>query len=123
MEAVLAKATKVSLREVSAAVNGERKLAPTALRKLSQAAAQLEAADREQANYVLKLLEAVKELCQHVDMRKVAAQSGVDRTNLAHVLSGRRKPRQAMLAKLDIVLTQAFKSPNRPLSRGCYEFD
>jgi transcriptional regulator with XRE-family HTH domain len=108
----LAKAAKVSLREVSVAVNGERVLAASTLRKLSRAAAQLEAADREQVERVQDLLEKVRERCQHIAMRKFAAQAGVDAANLYRVLCGRRKPSQAMLAKLEIILAQDPKSSN-----------
>jgi transcriptional regulator with XRE-family HTH domain len=59
------------------------------------------------------LLETVRERCQHVGMCKFAARAGVDAANLSRVLDGRRKPSQAMLAKLEIVLAQDSKSPNR----------
>jgi L-lactate utilization protein LutB len=106
----LAKAAKVSLREVSAAVNREGVLAT--LRKLSRAAAQLEAADQEQAERVQDLLEKIRERCQHIGTRKFAAQAGVDAANLSRLLDGRRKPSQAMLAKLEIILAQDPKLPN-----------
>jgi hypothetical protein len=97
----MAEAARVSLREVSVVVNGERELAPTTLRKLSRAATQLEAADQEQAERVQDLLETVRERCQHVGMRKCAAQAGVDAANLSRVLDGRRKPSQWLLTKLE----------------------
>jgi hypothetical protein len=100
----LAKAAKVSLREVSAAVNCEQVLAPTSLRKITWAAAQLEAGDREQAEHMQELLETVRKRCLHVGVRKFAAHAGVDGTNLARALSGRRKPSEAMLVRLEVAL-------------------
>jgi hypothetical protein len=88
-------------------------LAPTTLRKFSWAVTQLEAADREQAERVQDLLETVRERCQHVGMRKFAVQAGVDAADLTRVLDGRRKPSQAMLARLEIGLAQDSKLPNR----------
>jgi hypothetical protein len=59
-------------------------------------------------------LETVSERCQHVGMRKFAAQAGVDAANLSRVLDGRRKPSKAILAKLEIVVAQNLKLP-KPL--------
>ena len=101
---VLAKAEKVSLREVSAAVNCERVLAPISLRKLTWAAAQLEAGDRERAEHVQELLEMVRKRCQHVGVRRFAAHARLDGTNLARALSGRRRPSEAMLVRLKVAL-------------------
>ena len=106
----LAKAARVSLREVSAGLHGDKELDSATLAKLSRAVSRLEAVDREQAEYVQKLLEAVRERCQHIGIRKFATRAGVDGTNLARVLSGRRKPSQTMLAKLGIILAQNSKA-------------
>jgi hypothetical protein len=53
---------------------------------------------------VQELLETVRKRCQHVGVRRLAAHSGVDGTNPARVLSGRRKPSEAMLARLEVAL-------------------
>jgi transcriptional regulator with XRE-family HTH domain len=100
----LAKAAKVSLREVSSAVHTEQELTPTTLGTFSRAVARLEAADREPAEHLQELLETVRKRCQHVGVRRLAAYSGVDGTNLARVLSGRRKPSEAMLVRLEEAL-------------------
>jgi hypothetical protein len=100
----LAKAAKVPLREVSAALHTEMELTPATLARFSRAVARLEAADRERAEHVQELLETVRKRCQHVGVRRLAAHSGVNGTNPARVLSGRRKPSEAMLARLEVAL-------------------
>ncbi len=73
--------------------------------------AHLEAADREQAEHTQKLLEAVRDRCYRTGVRLFARQANVDEANLAHVLSGRRKPSGVMLAKLETALAQ---DPSHP---------
>ncbi len=58
----------------------------------------------KQAERVQKILDAVKDQCQRTSVRQYGKQAGVDEANLAHVLSGRRKPSQVMLAKLQATL-------------------
>jgi hypothetical protein len=53
-----------------------------------------------------KLLKAASERCQQIGLRWFAAQATADRANLTHVLSGRRKPSQLMLAKLETALAR-----------------
>ena len=101
----LAKAAGVSLREVSAIVCGEWKPTTTTLAKLYWAVSQLESACREQAEYTQKVLDAVRRYCQRVSVRRLANEADMDGANLAHVLSGRRKPSRAMLAKLEAALS------------------
>jgi transcriptional regulator with XRE-family HTH domain len=48
----------------------------------------------------------VREQCQQTSLRHVAAQAGVDAANLSHVLTGRTRPSEAMLARLEAALVQ-----------------
>ena len=60
----------------------------------------LEAAHRERSEHEQAVLAAVKERCRVLTVREFAAAAGVDPANLSHVLSARRRPSRAMLAKL-----------------------
>ncbi len=101
---VLAKAARVSLREVSAALCGKREPTSATLEKLYRTVPRMEVADREQAEHVQEVLDAVRKRCQRFGVRRFAKQAGVDAANLAHVLSGRRKLSQIMQTKLEVAL-------------------
>ncbi len=105
----LAKAAHVSLRDVSAALCGKQEPTSATLEKLYRAVPRLEALACEEDEHVQEVLDAVKKRCQRFGVRWFADQSGVDAANLAHVLSGRRKPSQAMLAKLEVALTSSWE--------------
>jgi transcriptional regulator with XRE-family HTH domain len=64
----------------------------------------LEREASEVAESAREVLEGIKERCQAIGVRRFAKQAGVDSANLAKVLSGRRRPSRAMLAKLKAAL-------------------
>jgi transcriptional regulator with XRE-family HTH domain len=100
----LATAAGVSLGEVSAVLLRKRRPTPATLAKLYKAVSRLETEAREQGRQVREVLEAVRTQCRRIGVRQFAKQAKVDAANLAHVLSGRRKPSQMMLAKLEAAL-------------------
>ncbi len=100
----VAKAVSMSLRDISAFVQGKRKPTPSMLTKLRRAMPRLETAHREQSVYMQEALDAVREHCQNASVQQLANQAHVDGANLAKILSGRHKPSQAMLAKLEMTL-------------------
>jgi len=106
----LAKAARVSLREVSAVLCGKRGLASATLEKLYRTVPGMEAADREQAEHVQEILDAVREQCQRFGVRQFAERAGVDAANLAHILSGRRKLSQITQTKLDVTLKISYET-------------
>jgi transcriptional regulator with XRE-family HTH domain len=60
----------------------------------------------EEAELVREVLEPDKRRCQLIGVRRFAKRAGVDVANLANVLSERRRPNRAMLAKLQAALAQ-----------------
>jgi len=103
----LAKTAGVSLSEVSAVLLGKRRPSLATLSKLYRAAAHLEKDAREQAEYVQEVLDAVRDWCQCISIRQFAKLAEVDEANLAHVLSGRRKPSRITVAKLEAALARS----------------
>lgn len=101
---VLAKAAHVSLREVSALLHSGHNTAPVTLAKLYRTTPRLEAALLEKVEHTQDVLNEVKVCCQSSGVRWFAAYAGVDQANLARILSGRRKPSEAILAKLELAL-------------------
>jgi hypothetical protein len=97
----LAKVADVSLSEVSAVLLSKRRPSLATLSKLYRAVSRLEREAREQAEHVRVIVDAVRRLCPLIGVRGFARQAGVDGANLVKVLSGHRKPSQAMLAKLE----------------------
>ncbi|MDP9440315.1 MAG: helix-turn-helix transcriptional regulator, partial [Actinomycetota bacterium] len=102
----LAEAAGVSLSEVSAVLLGKRKPRPAMLAKLRRALDNLEAEAREASEHARGVLERAKETCQVLGLRRFAEWAGVDASNLARVLNGRRSPSLPMLAKLRACLTE-----------------
>ncbi len=102
----LAEAAGVSLSEVSAVLLGKREPRPATLAKLHRALANLEGEAREASEHARELLERAKEACRAMGQRRFAERAGVDASNLAHVLNGRRKPSQLMLENLRACLTE-----------------
>ena len=100
----LAKASGISISEVSAILLGKRQPTRTTLSKLFQAIPRLEREATEEAEHVREVLDAVGRHCRLVGVREFARQAGVDGANLAKVLDGRREPRPMMLAKLEAAL-------------------
>jgi transcriptional regulator with XRE-family HTH domain len=96
----LAQAAGISLSEVSAVLLGKHQPSPTTLSKLYRAVSCLEREVREQTEQVQEVLDAVRERCQQIGLRRFAEQARVDAANLASVLKGRRIPSQRMLMKL-----------------------
>lgn len=100
----LAKAARLSLREVSALLHSGHNAVPVTLAKLYRTIPRLEAAFLEKVEHTQDVLNEVKICCQSSGVRWFAAYAGVDQANLAHILSGRRKPSEAILAKLELAL-------------------
>ena len=108
----LAKVADVSLSELSALLSANGDLASRLyLSFTGQSHAWREA--REQGRLVREVLETVRDQCRRIGVRQFAKRAKVDAANLAHVLSGRRKPSQVMLAKLEKALEQGSDWPNR----------
>jgi hypothetical protein len=97
----LARATRLSASEVSLLVRGEGQSTRATLEKLFRATQSLAVERQEQMSHVQAVLAAVRERCQQTGVRQFAEQVGIDAGNLSSVLAGRRKPSQAMLAKLE----------------------
>jgi transcriptional regulator with XRE-family HTH domain len=91
---------------VSAILSGKRRPTPATLAKLYRALPRLEQEASEEPELVREVLEGVKRRCQLIGVRRFAKRAGVDAANLAKVLSGRRRPSQAMLAKVQAALAQ-----------------
>jgi transcriptional regulator with XRE-family HTH domain len=102
----LATAADVSLSEVSAVLLRKRKPTPATLAKLYRAVSRLERQASEEVEHVQEVLDAVRRRCRLAGVREFARRAGVDGANLAKVLSGHRKPSQAMLAKLEAALAR-----------------
>ncbi len=102
----MAKASNTSLSVVSAIVRGNRRPTPATLAKLYRALPVLEREASEEAELARELLAAVKQRCHVIGVREFARRAGVDGANLTHILSGRRKPSEALLIKLEAALTQ-----------------
>ncbi len=102
----LAKAAGVSLSELSAVLRRKRKARPATLMKLRRALVDLGTEACEASDHAKGVLERAKEACRVMGRRRFAERAGVDASNLAHVLNGRRKPSQLMLAKLQACLTE-----------------
>ncbi len=102
----LAEAAGVSLSEVSAVLLGKREPRPATLAKLHRALANLEGEAREASEHARELLKRAKEACRAMGQRRFAERAGVNASNLAHVLNGRRKPSQLMLENLRACLTE-----------------
>lgn len=96
----LAKASDVSLSEVSAILQGKRRPRRETLATLWHAAVALEQAEQEREAEARDVIEAVRERCQEIGLREVARRTGVDAANLSKVLSGCRKLSNAMLKSL-----------------------
>jgi transcriptional regulator with XRE-family HTH domain len=97
----LARASCTSLSEVSAILHSKRKSTLATLAKLHRALPYLDREANDQTKHVHELLDATKDECRRIgSIRQFARQAGVDGANLAHVLSGRRKPSQGMLMKV-----------------------
>jgi hypothetical protein len=102
----LAAESGVSLREVSAILQGQREPSRGTRMKLNRAALQLQAVERERAKHVARVLAAVQEHCQQMSVRQFAALARVHYPHLTEVLSGRRQPSRTMLARLETRLAQ-----------------
>ena len=100
----LARASNTTLSVVSAILSGKRRPTPGTLAKLYRALPRLEQEASEEAESAREVLEAIKERCQAIGVRRFAKQAGVDAANLAKVLSGRRKFSETMRAKLEVAL-------------------
>ena len=79
---------------------GKRVPRPATLARLHGALASLEAEDRETTEHAGEVLGRAEEACQRSGLRQTAERVGVDAANLARVLSGRRKPSELMLERL-----------------------
>jgi transcriptional regulator with XRE-family HTH domain len=101
---MIARAACVSLRDVSALLCGKQEPTPATLKKLYRAIPRLETAYLEKAEHTQNVLNEVKVCCQSSSERWFAARAGVDQADLARILSGRRKPSEAILAKLELTL-------------------
>ncbi len=102
----LATAAGVSLSEVSAVLLRKRTPTAATLAKLYRAVSRLEREASEEAEHVQEVLDAVRRSCRLLGVRQFARQAGIDGANLAHVLSGRRRPSQVMLVKLQAALAR-----------------
>jgi hypothetical protein len=102
----LAKSAHVSLREVSTLFRSGHNIVPDGLAKLYRAIPRLEAAFLEKAEHTQDVLNEVRACCQKNSVRQLAACAEVDQANLTRILSGRRKPSEAILAKLELALTK-----------------
>jgi transcriptional regulator with XRE-family HTH domain len=101
----LAKAARISLREVAASLCGKREPTSATLTKLYRTVPRMETATREQAEYIQKVLKQAEEVCQRIGLRRFAEQAEIDAANLAHVVNGQRRPSRMMLTKLEIALS------------------
>ncbi len=79
---------------------GKRVPRPATLARLHGALASLEADARQTTEHEGEVLGRAEEACQRSGLRQTAEWAGVDAANLAHVLSGRRKPSGLVLEKL-----------------------
>jgi len=102
----LAEAADVSLSQLSEVLLGKREPRPATLAKLRRALANLEAQARKASEVERGVLKRVRGMCRAMGQRRFADRAGVDSSNLAHVLNGRRKPSQLMLEKLRACLTE-----------------
>ena len=100
----LASASNTSRSVVSAILCGKRGPTLTALGKLYRALPRLEQEASGEAESAREVLEAIKERCQAIGVRRFAKQAGVDAANLTKVLSGRRRFGETMRAKLEVAI-------------------
>ncbi len=100
----LASAADTSLSMVSAILSGKRGPTPATLAELYRALPRLEQVASEEAESAREVLEAIKERCQAIGVRRFAKQAGVDAANLTKVLSGRRRFSETMRAKLEVAI-------------------
>lgn len=70
------------------------------------ALAGLEAEAREATECAREVLDRAEEACLRIGRRRFAKRARGDAANLAHELSGRRKPSQLMLEKLQASLSR-----------------
>jgi transcriptional regulator with XRE-family HTH domain len=102
----LASASDTSLSVVSAILCGKCRPNAATLAKLYQALPRPERVASEEAQLAREVLGTVKRRCQPIGVRRFARYAEVDGANLTKILSGRRTPSRAMLAKLEAALTQ-----------------
>ncbi len=100
----LAEVAGVSAREVGAILRGERQPTQATRMKLARAIPRLEAAKRQRAEHERAVLQGVRARSRGLSVRRFAAMAGVHYPHLTEVLSGRRRPSRAMLAKLEAAL-------------------
>ena len=100
----LARASNTSLSVVSAILRGKRRPNPATLANLYRALPLLQREALEEAELAQEVLEAVRQGCDVIGVRRFARRAGVDAANLAKILSSRRRPSRAMLAKLEAAL-------------------
>jgi transcriptional regulator with XRE-family HTH domain len=100
----LARASDTSLSVVSAILRGKRRPSSATLAKLYRALPLLQREALEEAELAQEVLEAVRQGCDVIGVRRFARRAGVDAANLAKILSSRRRPSRAMLAKLEAAL-------------------
>ena len=99
----LARASGLSVGEVSSVLSRCRSPKPKILAGLLKAVNTLEAAERSMTEHLQVVLTAVRKQCQRQGLRQVALATGMDVRNLAHVLAGRRQPSCRMLKVLESV--------------------
>jgi transcriptional regulator with XRE-family HTH domain len=100
----LARASNTSLSVLSAILIGKLRPTPVTLAKLYRALPLLQREALEEAELAQEVLEAVRQGCDVIGVRRFARRAGVDAANLAKILSSRRRPSRAMLAKLEAAL-------------------
>jgi transcriptional regulator with XRE-family HTH domain len=100
----LARASNTSLSVVSAILIGKLRPTPVTLAKLYRALPLLQREALEEGELAQEVLEAVRQDCDAIGVRRFARRAGVDAANLAKILSSRRRPSRAMLAKLEAAL-------------------
>ena len=64
----------------------------------------LQARDREQADYIASVINAVRAICKAEGGREFARKNGLNWNNLSAVLADRRKPSPAMLGVLEMCI-------------------
>ena len=102
--AKLARQAGLSVGDVSDILSGKRNPRVDIWLKLMRAAQDLEAQKykTDQKNQII--LEMIRDMCNQQSMRKVARDSGIDPTNLSHVLNGKRKLSRKTQVKLENIL-------------------
>jgi predicted transcriptional regulator len=110
----LAEAAGVSLSEVSAVLLGKREPKPATLAKLHRALSHLEREASEDGEHVREVLDVVRRRCRLVGVREFARRAGVDGANLAKIVSGRRRPSQVMLVRLQVALASGLAAIRAP---------